>query len=369
MYVERRADIFDPDGKRVAVIDRPAGIHITAPFGAEKAVLEIQFRKGDAWIPVDEGYRVELRLNGILKFEGKISALRTDSVGAILSLVADREPLLDLTEAISQTYENETVTDILGDIIQNLTGSPVTYSDDYPSSTEVDRLELVNTGLFYAVDLLAKLGGNYLWDVSWTNQLRFRPPDAEPDHVLYYHPGRYRFRIWETDRPVKNYLQLYGGVVDENEFRRDFADEESVQRYGLRRDSLFVRPITTEGAYLLLRDAVLAVLPRPANEKNLDIHYGTLDINTGDTIELRETGLPQLDDDNIFRVATLEHWVDADGKLCTRLHLALGLESSTRYQFYIDHDPMEDPSLFISRRVGPFRLDYSALDSSAHLDE
>lgn len=368
MRVERLIALFDADGNRVARVDRPGAVHLVAPFGAEKALLEVDFRPADAWIPIDEGFGVTLWLDGAVRFEGRVSSLRTDSAGALLGFSADREPLRDLTEAVSRTYTNQTVTDILADIIGSLTDSPVTYSDEFPSTVVVDRLDFVNTGLFYAADLLAKLGGNYLWDLGWSNQLRFRPPGIPPDHVVYYDPRWHRFRIWESDRPVCNYFEFHGGVVAENEFRRDFAHEGSIGLYGFRRDSLFVRPITTEAVYRLLRDAALAVLPHPANEKYLDLPEGMLDIGFGDTVELRDTGLPRLDDDNVFRVAAEEHWIDGDGNLRTRLHLALGVESASRYQFYIDHDPAEDPTLFVSRRVGPFRLDYSALDSSAHLD-
>jgi hypothetical protein len=233
----------------------------------------------------------------------------------------------------------------------------------------VDHLRFVQAHLFYAVDLLAKLAGNWLWDVSWSHVLRFRPPDLDPDHVLYYDRRLHLFRVWESEEPVRNYLRLFGGIVNDNEFRREFFEADSVKRFGTRADSLFARPITTEGAYQLLRAAVLDVLPWPATEKYLDVSGGNLEIRQGDTIELRETGLPQVDNDNVFRIKQEEHWIDALGNLRSRFHLALGMESASRYQFYIDHDPTEDPSLFVERRIGPFRLDLSALDSSAHLDE
>jgi hypothetical protein len=361
-------DVYNDSDERVAGIETPAELHWIAPFGAEKAVLEVNLRPSDAGTDVRNGYRVDLLAAGELRFRGHVVRLRTETEGTLLGFDAEREPRLDLTEAISGTYDNQSVTTILSDVISHLLSSPLGYVNEYPSAVVVDHLAFVETQLFYAVDLLAKLAGNRLWDVGWTNVLRFRPPDLDPDHVVYYDRRLHVFRIWESDEPVRNYLRLSGGVVNNNEFRREFFDADSVDRFGIRADSLFARPITTEGAYQLLRAAVLEVLPRPATEKYLDFSSGNLEIRCGDMIELRETGLPGLDQDNVFRIKQEEHRIDAVGNLETRLHLARGLESASRYQFYIDHDPVEDPSLYVERRVGAFKLDLSALDSSAHLD-
>jgi hypothetical protein len=368
MRAQPRIEVFDFQGHRVALITRPRRLRLRAGFGAEPAWLEVLLNPQDAEKNFEHGYDVKTWLNGTLSFKGKISRIRCESRGTRRAFEAVRQPRLDLSEAIVGVYSDGTVTDILAGLMSSLRTSPVTFVEEYPSQVRVDRLEFVNTGLFYAVDLLAKLAGNYLWDLSWENALRFRPPSAPADRVVYYRPRRHRLRVWTTSSTVKNYFLLFGGITGENEFRREFACGESIERIGLRRDSLFVRPIKTEGTYQLLQEAVLAELPHPGTEKHLDFFEGRPDIGAGDRVEIREMGGPGREDCCVFRVREVEQRVGSDGELRTRLHLARGLESATRYQLYIDHDPDEDPSLFVERRVGPFRLDFSALDSAARLD-
>ena len=311
---------------------------------------------------------MELRIHETVRFIGMVTRLRTDTADGSLGFDARRVPRRDLTEAVTGSFAHQSVTGILTSIVESLDHSPVTCEEDLFPGPEVERLEFVNMGLFYAVDLLARLGGNYLWDLDWNNRIRFDPPTDRPQHVVYFDPREHRFRFWENAATVRNYFLFHGGIVNGNEFRREFADEESIGRLGLRRDSLFARPVTTEQPFLLLRQAVLEELPRPGLEKSLDFRQGAIQVRAGDRVEVRESGLPELGRGNVFRVREVEHQIGREGDLFTRLHLARGLESASRYQFYIDHDPNEDPSRFVERRVGAFRLDFSSLDSAAHLD-
>ena len=165
-----------------------------------------------------------------------------------------------------------------------------------------------------------------------------------------------------------NYFELFGGVVDENEFLRVFVDESSLARYGAKRESLFVRPIITEKAYLHLRQAVLEQAGQPVYEKYVDLFEEDVSIRFGDTLQLINTGFSNVDESRLFRVKMEEITLDPSGRLRLRYHLAEGWESASRFLRYQDHEKGEPAEYYVARRTGSFALDFSALDSSAHVD-
>lgn len=256
-------ELRDLDGVPVAEVAGAKKVVLRAPFGAMKAKCFIELYQRDRGIPIAQAYECRVRIGGILKFRGRVADVRRHTQGDELSFYAAREPEVEMTESVSRTYENQSPTDILLDIVSRLESSPLTCDNADPVGYSIDRLTFIQFDLFYAIDLLAKLSGNSLWDIGWDDALRFRPHTGEADHILHFDRRKLAVKVWKTSRRVKNAFELFGGVADENQFYRWFVEEASVARYGARRKSLFVRPITTQDAYLYLRQAVLEQAPWP----------------------------------------------------------------------------------------------------------
>lgn len=363
-----RLEVDDLSGQRVAETSRVKRLTIRAPFGAMKAKCFAEFFQTERDLPLEQGAECRVYQEGRLKFRGETVSVRRDSAGDELSLYAEREPEMHFNEAVNGIYEGLSPTGILERIAGSLSQSPLTLTPPVASSREIDRLHFVRFDLFYAIDLLAKLAGNWLWDIDWDNRLRFRPHDSSADHVVYFDSRSHALKVWKTAERIRNYFDLYGGVVDENQFFRVFADEESIARFGARRQSLFVRPIMTQAAFDYLRLAVLEQAGKPVYEKYFDRADGDLAIGAGDTLIIRDHGLCGVDEDQLFRVKMEEIAVDPVGKVHTRYHLAEMWESASRFLRYQDHEKGEPTEQYVARRLGSFALDFSGLDSSAHLD-
>lgn len=362
--------ITKPSGERTASLTRAREILIRAPLGAEKARCWIGILSEDDALPIQHGDAVIVIIGGQVRFRGRLHDFRTDTAGRLTAIMAVREPKVTLVDVVDGIFVNMTPTAILSNLINNLHVSALHYTPTHASTRLVDRLEFAQTPLFTAIDLLAKLAGNWLWDIDWTDTLRFRPhePELPPDHVLYFDDRRHQFRIWETQRFIYNTFHFMGGIANNNAFERFFGDETSAVRFGARPKNIYARPIVTDGAYRLLEDAVLAQLPRPVNEKYLVLHDGRDEIGPGDVVELRGTGMRTLETDSVHRVAEQEIRINNSGEMTVKLTLSQKWESSRRYLSYIDHDYFRDPLTYIRRRVGRFELDWSALDSGAAVE-
>lgn len=361
-------ELLDLSGKPVARIEHPKRVLIRAPFGAMKARCFVELYQEDCQIPLEHAWECRIEIKGATRFRGRVVDVRRDTVGDELSFHAAREPEIEMTEGVSGIFENRTPSEILLALLSQLEMSPLLGSQIHPVVHRIDRLEFAHHDLFYALDLLAKLSGNYLWDIDWNLGLRFRPNQAPPDHVLHFDKKRFDLKIWKTAGRIKNFFELYGGVVQGNQFQRIFAHEESIQKYGIRKESLYVRAITTEIAFQALRSAVVEQCPHPVFEKHLDRFDQDLSIRFGDTLEIRHSGMMGLDEHQIYRVSMEEIIVEPTGQIRLRYHLADLWESSSRFLRYLDHDAGQPPGDYVIRRIGPFQLDHSSLDSQARLD-
>jgi len=361
-------EVFNNDGFLSAIIDDPKTFEIYAPFGAEKAYCNIELYNRDKHIQLDYGYLVTVNINGYQKFKGEITEIRTDTFVDALSFHAEREPVGLFYGKAEGLYLNSTPTDILKSLLNNQQNINLIYNDVFPSYIIIDKLEFHSIPIFYAVDLLAKLSGNYIWDISWNNELRFRPFSVNPDHVFYFDERWHELKIWESDEYLKNVFDFYGGLADDNEFYRFFVHDDSLEKFGQKIDTLFVRAISTQQAFNIFSSAILMESPNPAFEKYVDFYKPCPAVSFGDTIMFRNANLPYFGANSVFRVKAEQIRIDSKS-YTSRLHLARGFESSTRYLFYVDHDPAKVKTEFVSRRTGSFRLDYSALDSQSHLDD
>ena len=361
-------ELRDPDGVPVVEVTGAKRVVLRSSFGAMKAKCFIELYRRDRGIPIAQAYECRVRIGGRLKFRGRVADVRRHTQGDELSFYAAREPEVELTEGVSGTYEDQSPSEILLDLVSRLASSPLTCVNADPVGYSIDRLTFVRFDLFYAIDLLAKLSGNYLWDIGWDDALRFRSHTREADHILHFDRRKSAVKVWKTSRRVKNAFELFGGVVNENQFYRWFVEQESVARYGARRKSLFARPITTQLAYGYLRQAVLEQAPWPVFEKYVDLFEEDVSIGFGDTLRLLHTGMVDFDEEQLYRVKLEEIQADCEGRLRLRYYLADLWESASRFLRYLDHEVGEPEGDYVARRIGSFRLDFSALDSQAHLD-
>lgn len=347
---------------RVARLLDARRVEVEASFGAMGARCWITLHNNQTVPALDYGFSVVARISGHVVFVGRLAQLRAATVQPTLALYAERMPEQDIPQPVSGTYDGLSCRAILEMIVEQLPSGQLSLVEPVHAPVVVDRLALLRLPFFYAVDLLAKLAGNALWDVTWDNRLRWRPPSAPSDHVLYFDKRLHTFRLWETDETVRNSFEFHGGPdALGNEFRRQFEAPGSIARFGRRHDTLFVRAISTQAGFALLRDAVLAQLPHETHRRYLDLVRGWPEVTLGDTFTLRNAPVNPLDASGSFRVKTVQH-VWAAGRLWTRVHLASGYESSSRFTRYIDHDVWEARQL-----LGRFQLDLSALDTAAYL--
>ena len=356
----------DPAGTRIAEA-APRTMHVRAGLGALPAECRAELYAEDAPLPAALGARLLALIDNRLVFDGPVVELRTDTMGQPRGLRARREPERVWNERVTLSLQDSTVGEALDTVVAALLHSPVTYTPTHAFVEPVEALGFVNYPLFAAVELLARLAGNALWDLPWDGGLRFRPSGVPPDHVLTFDPRRHALKVWQNTDEAFNYFVGHGGIVDGNEFLRVFYDEAGMERDGQRPADLFFRPIFRQSDYQRLRDAVLAEAPLPGLEKYLDVFGGAPEIAAGDVLELRGSPLPAPGGAQLVRVKEIEHDWRSDA-LVSRLWLARGRENASRFFSYMDHEATEADADWVGRRLGAFELDFSALDSSAQLD-
>lgn len=356
---------FDLAGNRIWETSVPERIEIEAPFGALEASARVVFR-GEASPPDPAiGARLEIRLDEVLKFRGEVSEIHTRSAYSPLVLRAMRRPERVFRGTVRGVYEGMTPTAILSDILEGLPGEGPVYSGLPESTATLDLLDFQGVPLFYAVDLLARLAGNWLWWIDWEGELHFVPPTSPPEHVWHFDPERMLLQPAATDRSIKNLFSFHGGVSSGAEFVRFFEEAASRDRFGDVEERLYARSIRTAPTFERLKAAVLEQAPWPTLHRWIDRFDESVGAFFGERFELRGNPLFPLVDPPVFRIASEEIlWTEAGMR--TRFHLAEGHESASRFTRYLDHDPLGVD--YVAARLGPFTLDLSALDSEAHLD-
>ncbi|MBN2327829.1 MAG: hypothetical protein JXR73_11805 [Candidatus Omnitrophica bacterium] len=176
------ASIFDQNGDGPLADSRiPRKCIIKSGFGAQKRRCWLEFFNEDLHLPIQIGSVLNVAINGLPCFNGPILQRRIDSIDDHLSCYAEFDPAHKYDRLIYSAFEYQTILEILDDI---LAGSGLI--PDYPGGLDAtfQRLEFAGDSLFRAIDLLAKLAGNWRWDVLDDGTLRLRPPTAPPDHQI-----------------------------------------------------------------------------------------------------------------------------------------------------------------------------------------
>jgi hypothetical protein len=359
--------LFDAENRLAWETGHPLRIEILARFGAEDSLAKVQLDPRMV-PPVPDsqlGRRIRIRLEETICFDGKISGIQHDPGFVPVTLQAARRPRRLFQGVVRGLYLDQSPTQILEEVLSQVTGPVPVYTVNPASTRIIDRLDFQGLPLFYAIDLLARLAGNWLWWIDWEANLHFVPALSLPEQVWYYDPEQMLLKPGLRDRSIKNQFRLLGGVSTGAEFERYFGEDESTDRYGQVEETLFARPITTETAYQYLREAVLEQAPAPTRFRYLERSDGHLATRFGERFQLRGNLPEGILTGQVFRVAAEEIlWTEEQCRV--RYHLAEDLESATRYTRYLDHDPHE--GFYAQARLGPFTLDLSALDSEPHLD-
>ncbi len=343
----------------------PARVDILARFGAENSTAKVTLHPRESLPAIQIGYSIRIHLGETLKFAGIVGELRRDSMSYPLVIRGMRRPRRMYLSDVRGLFINQTPTTILRKILDSASG-PVPEYDGLPASARtIDRLDFQGLPLFYAVDLLARLAGNWLWWIDWEEKLRFIPSRGNAEHVWYYDRETMGLHPWLRDKSIKNAFRMHGGVVSGGEFERDFTEESSREQYGVVEETLFARPVVTEQAYEYLREAVLDQAPWPCHFRMVERWDGDLTANFGERFQLRGDLPSGIQSGRIYRIAAEEiTWTE--DRFVTRYHLAEGQESATRYTRYLDHEA--SAGSYVQARLGAFELDLSALNSEAHLD-
>ncbi len=357
--------IMNPAGERIWETLSPARVEILARFGAEDSTAKVSLHSKEPLPNLQIGYGLRIFLGGTVKFTGIVSELRRDSMGFPLVIRGARRPRRMYRCEARELFINKSPTTILKTFLDQATGPVPEYNGLPASSRQIDRLDFQGLPLFYAIDLLAKLAGNWLWWIDWEEKLRFIPPQGNAEHVWYYNPETMGLHPWFRDRSIKNVFRLHGGVVSGGEFERYFTEESSMDQYGVVEETLFARPVVTEKAFEYLRDAVLGQAPWPCYFRMVERWDGDLTASFGERFQLRGDLPSGIQSGRTYRIAAEEiTWTE--DHFVTRYHLAEGKESATRYTRYLDHEPGTES--YVQARLGAFELDLSALNSEAHLD-
>ncbi len=346
-----------------ATIHSPRKVIIKAGFGAQRRRCWVELYNEDCEIPLELGYTVKVEIKGIQCFWGYIQQKRIDSIDDHLSFYAEWNPEREFVRPVADLFQNQTTTQMLETI---LIAYELTRRDNHTHHFTFERIEFVEYPLFSTVDLLAKLSGNWIWDVYEDLTLSFRPPSLQPDHRIALKHDAYTVNLWETVEDITSYILLHGGIVDGTNYESWVAIPGSFHRSEHDYTSIYVRPVLAYDALEVLRQAIMEQMSRAHYEHYVDlIGYGET-IQPGDRVQFIIDDLPLFPQNQVFRVKSRE-LTYAHESLQTRLYLTSGWESSPTYLYYFRHDTPLVPTM-IEQPSAPFQLDVSALDSASYLD-
>lgn len=356
--------LFDSEGNGpLGSVKTPRKFTIDSGFGAMRRRCWLELYNEDLHSPALLGSILEIWINQVRCFRGRVGQRRMDSIDDYLTLYAEFDPENEFNTAIGGVFENQTATSVLDQV---LAAAGLRRNDTFAHGIRFGRLEFAEYPLFADIDLLAKLAGNWMWDIDEEGALSFRPPFSLPPHVLLLDKDRDTINLWETVTDITARVEVLGGIIGGAPF------DQWIEIPGLAfvSDSLstrvYVRPLASLDACSAFRRAVIQQMTRPHYEHYVTLHGRGETVAPGDSVRFLIDDYPLLPQDSLFRVKRREI-VYAHERLETRLFLTSALESSPTYFYYFRHDRVLPP-LYLRGKTGPFQLDVSALDSPAHLD-
>ncbi|RJP32403.1 MAG: hypothetical protein C4527_06095 [Candidatus Omnitrophota bacterium] len=355
---------FSPDGVTpLASTDNPRKCVIKSGCGAMERRCWLELYNEDLFLPLAIGAQMEIRIDGSACFYGRIHQRRIDSVDDQLSLFAAWQPQREFAATSSGIFVNMTATQILHKILKE---SNIFRIDSHPHSYLLSRLHFAEDSIFAVIDLLAKLAGNWLWDMRDDGSLRFRPYPSQPDHALSLLRDVSTVNLWQTVNDLAAGIEFHGGSIEGGIYTKtiDIPQLHNLSEKEIIR--IYVRSINAGDVYKALRNAIIQQMTQPHYEHYVDLMDGGEFVQPGEVVRFYVEEIPLFPQDRMFRVKEREIEY-AHGRLKTRLHLTSGFESTPTY-FYYFTDDKKIPEWQKSTAAGPFQLDVSALDSIAHID-
>lgn len=359
----QRADItiflFDGDGVRLlGSTKQPRKCVIKSGFGAGKQRCWLELYQENQHLPVETGNILQVAIQGKNCFRGRIQERRIDSTDDPLSCYAEFNPEREYNRQVFGTFENQTVQEIL---VQILYGSGLSLSGTFDADPRFRRLVFSGEPLWLAVDLLAKLAGNWIWDIRENNRLEFRPRSSLPeDRQVVLRRDADTVNLWQTTHDLYSTIEIMGGVKDGAVYEKTVLIPELETMTDAARIRVYIRPMIERDAYSAIRWAIIQQMTATHYEHYLDWVGNANNVEPGETIRVYAENVTLFPQNQPFRVKMREITY-AHETLQTRFHVTSGWESAETYfhYFYVDY-PIP--------RLGVFQLDVSALDSIAPLD-
>ena len=188
---------YSSDGRRLyQVLKHPRRVEIKSGFGAERTRCWLELYNEDYFVQSALGNILEVWINSMLCFWGVIVQRRIDSTDDRLTLYAEWDPAQEFMLTQGGEFTHQTATSILDELCRD---AGLIRRDFCQHPYPFDKILITQRSLFPAIDLLAKLAGNWIWEVSG-QCLRFRPFPAVPDHLIYLKPDLHEINLWQSKR-------------------------------------------------------------------------------------------------------------------------------------------------------------------------
>lgn len=354
------------DAKRDTVrgcVASPRKLTIRSGFGAMPRRCWLELFYEDLCLPVSLGDWMTVRVRDVTVFSGRVAQLRIRSCDDPLSLYAEWNPERAFDRRIEGVYEEQTLTQILVALCHE---AGLTYSPQPTHAIPLQRFEFEDFSLIAAIDLFAKLAGNWRWDLLDDGELRFRPIGVLPDHFLPLSLDASSVNVWKTTEDVFTSVEINAGLI-QGEATRLVVDFPDVA-FRSEADSIriFARPISSWDGLAALRRAIRQQMKDPRYSRTVDLLGVGESVMPGDSVRFTCGTPPRFPEEALFRVREREIVYERE-TVRTRLHLTSAFESAPTYFHYLKKDRRWAPP-YQEGRMGMFQLDVSALDSSAHLD-
>jgi hypothetical protein len=356
--------ITDSETQQIRLSTRsPRKIEIQNGFGAVKHRCWLELYNEDASTAPGLGDIMQVWINDTLCFKGRITQKRIDSIDDQLSFYAERSPEKDWDQLVNRPSADQTIPEILQTILAD---SNLQLASLPNQTTVFSHVTFGSERLFACMDYLAKLAGNWLWDVDCQGTVSFREHNTRPDHLVPLQDDRFTINIWESTNDLFSVVELHGGITGETMLRKiiEFPELAGIPETPYTR--VFIRPVTTADAFSALEKAIREHMAHPHFEHYVDLKEDGEKIQAGQTVRFLVNSMPLFPEDRVFRVKT-RSLTYAHESYKTRLYLTSGLESAPTYFYYFKNEGLV-PRSYLEGRVGAFRLDASILDTQAHID-